>query len=129
MKDKKAFTLVEVLIATLVLLLIVGAFLSTLMQSSYLITGRSLEEIALNAARRRLEEFAVDIDIVTSITGYDGTTYDVTGLKPPPGFTKPLKMGITSLQNNLYEVKATVNWVEPNGRNVARSYIAIMRKK
>ena len=120
MKNKSGFTLVEILIATLVLLLIVGAFLSTLMKSSHLITGRSQEDIALSAAQGKFEDMRRGISTITS---YPNTTaFDVAGLTLPPGQPSLGTVTVAKLgSTGLYDVTVNMTWRQPDGYNVTRS--------
>ena len=115
---KRGFTLAEALIASVILVVTAIAFLDNLIQCSNLTETVSLKDIALNAARGKLEEIAHSD--LTQVMTYNGQTYPVTGLTAPVGQTNPLSVAVTQVgTTNLFEITITVNW-QQRGRLMSR---------
>ena len=134
MKNKGGFTLVEVLIATLVLLLIVGAFFSTLMQSSYLINGRTTEDIVLGELQRQMERVTYYLVSSKSTDPEPNPTYTLsteflTGVRNY-GSTPIIQVTVTRTSlSSLIRADAVVNWVQPDGRRVTRNFTFYLVRK
>jgi Tfp pilus assembly protein PilV len=125
---KRGFTLAEALIASVILVVTAIAFLDNLIQCSNLTETVSLKDIALNAARGKLEEIAhSDLTQVMNYNISPLNTFDVCVDQPPVCLTPPVgqahagsvavaQVGTT----NLFDVTITVNW-QQRGRLMSRT--------
>ena len=116
-KSKSGFTLVEVMIATAILLVTTGAFLDLLVQCANLIeTGRP-QDMALSAAQAKLEEIAQSN--LSNIMNYNSppqNSFPVSGLTAPLGQTNPGAVVVAQVgTSNLFDVTITVSWQEKGG--------------
>jgi type II secretory pathway pseudopilin PulG len=114
---KTGFTLVEALIASIVLVVTAVVFLDSLSQCSTLIETGSLSGIALNACRGKLEEIAHS-DLSKIMVDYNGKGFAVSG---PLGQTFPGAVVVTQVTGtNLYNIGVTVSW-QQKGRAMFKS--------
>lgn len=108
---KKGFTLIEVLIATVVLTGAILAILSTLIQCSNLQETSKNLGLAINAARGEIEEMR-NADFTTLIVNYNGP-FEVTGLNGKGCVDASYVAGSN---NNLVGVRIAICWRQKGGR-------------
>lgn len=125
--NKKGFTLIEVLIATVIMVSALGALVYGLTQCSGLTETVRNQDIALNAIQEKLEEIA-NSDISQVMTDYDNQYFpieDAAGdalLIAPSTQPQPLFVDVTEvLADKLYDVEVTVTWQQRAGRQISRS--------
>lgn len=123
MKSKQGFTLLEVLITTLIMVSVLGALAYGLNQSTNLTETVRNQDIALSAAQDKIEEIANDVD---NITDYNGQTFNIAGLTPDPaGVVAVNQVGST----NLFDINITVSWQQRGGRQISRSVSTVLVQK
>lgn len=128
---QKGSSLIELMIAAMVSLVLIGAVLSTVIQQGHQRQATNETALALSAALNNLEQLRT-VDEAT-LPGLDGTDFDVPGsngkpggLTPQPGdpdgypgelsvFVDQNKAGVT-----LYRVVATVSWIGVSGKRQIR---------
>ena len=118
MDNKKGFTLVEVLIATAIMVSALGALVYALTQNSNLTETMRNQDIALNGAQQRLETIANDI---SNIMNYNNAPFLVTGLTPDPAGSSTSTISPVPGTNNLFDVSVTVRWQQRGGRVISRT--------
>ncbi len=137
---QKGTSLVEVMIAAVVSLVLVGAVLSTVIQQAHQRQTTSETSLALGAALNTLEQLRTIPE--TALPGLDGVGFPVPGsngkpggLTPQPGdpdglpgqlavFVDQTELGVT-----LYRVVATVAWTGVSGRRQIRLQSLIGERK
>ena len=127
--NKKGFTLIEVLIATVIMVSALGALVYGLTQCSGLTETVRNRDIALNAVQEKLEEIA-DSEL-SKIMEYNDppnnsfAVVDTQGddlLIAPPALVNPGQIIVTQIgTTDLYDVTVTVTWQQRAGRQIARS--------
>ena len=126
MGNKRGFTLVEVLIATAIMVSVLGALVHALTQSSNLTETMRNQDIALNAAQQRLETIANDI---SNITDYNDPNkkknFLVAGLTPDPAGSTTISAIVA---NELYNATVTVTWTQRGGRQISRTLTTAFQK-
>ena len=131
MPGKKGFTLIEVLIASVVLLGAAVVFMDTFTKCSALIESGPSLEIAMNAAQSRMEEIAQS-NMAQIIGNYHGKNFPVAGLTAPSGLANPCSVTVTQINGGsgtpLYDVNVTVSW-QFRGRNTSRSVRATLARR
>lgn len=116
MDNKKGFTLVEVLIATVIMVSALGALVYGLSQCTGLTETVRNQDIASNALQEKLEEIA-NSDL-SQIMDYDGQTFNITGLTPDPaGSVTVARVG----SSELYDVTVTLTWEQRGPRTMSRT--------
>lgn len=119
--NKKGFTLIEVLIATVIMVSALGALVYGLSQCTGLTETVRNQDIALNAIQEKLEEIA-NSDL-SQIMDYDGQTFDITGLTPDSaGSVTIAQVG----SSELYDVTVTVTWEQRGPRTMSRTLITTL---
>jgi len=128
MNNKKAFTLVEVLLATVIMVSVLGALVYGLGQSSDLIQTSRNQDIALNAAQEKLEEIANSN--LSQIMSYNNAPLNSFSVQDAGGndllffgaSTAPGQVTVTPVAgtNNLFDVEVTVTWQQSGGREIER---------
>lgn len=129
--QQKGSSLIELMIAAMVSLVLIGAVLSTVIQQGHQRQATNETALALSAALNNLE-YLRTIDEAT-LPGLDGKDFDVPGsngnpggLNPQPGDLDglPGKISVFVDQNKggvtLYRVVATVSWTGVSGRRQIR---------
>ena len=138
MDNQKGFTLIEVLIATAVMISVLGALVSGLSQCSSLIGAARNQDIALNGAQEALEWLANDVANIESYVASGGFSFPDAGsssplldLTPIPGESLPGYCKIDSIlgADNLYNVQAKVTWLERRGRQMSQTLTTVLSKK
>ncbi|MFC1632152.1 prepilin-type N-terminal cleavage/methylation domain-containing protein [Candidatus Omnitrophota bacterium] len=125
--DKKGFTMIELLIATTVMVTILLAVVYSLMQAQEVTSIANNQDIALSAIQDKLEEIANDLG---NIMNYDQQTFAVAAnqggvitplLNTPPGLANPGQVTVNQIAGtNLFDVTVTVSWEQKPGRRVSR---------
>ncbi|MFC1698639.1 prepilin-type N-terminal cleavage/methylation domain-containing protein [Candidatus Omnitrophota bacterium] len=126
--DKKGFTMIELLIATTVMVTILLAVVYSLMQAQEVTSIANNQDIALSAIQDKLEEIANDLG---NIMNYDQQTFAVEAdqgggvmtplLNTPPGLANPGQVTVNQIAGtNLFDVTVTVSWEQKPGRIVSR---------
>ena len=109
-KNNCGFTLVEVMVASLILIAISAAFLDTLIQYSSTITSSVPYDIALNAAQAKIEEFkGLDSATQKELLSHNGDNFNVNddnGNLIGQGSVSVSKIGTT----NLFDITVKVVW-------------------
>lgn len=124
---KKGFTLVEVLIATTIMVTVLGALVYSLSQSLNLTETARNQDIALNAAQDSFERIRNLEDVgscqnPSAISDYHGCAFAVAGLTAPQSQSDPGQIQVTTIQaNQLYDVTITVGWQQKSGREFSRT--------
>ena len=119
--DERGSSLVEVIMASAVALIIIGAVLSIITRESHQRRATSESGMALNAAVNNLEQIR-SLDEAT-VLGLDGTGFDVPGATGAPGGLRPVPGDVDNLPGllsvieeessggvKIYRVLATVAW-------------------
>lgn len=106
--QKAGFTLIEVIIAMVLLTVGLMTLLSVTM-GGMVQRGVTREyEIARNAAFARMEEIkAQDFPDVAASTG---TYFAVAGLMTPTGWANPGRVEVNTSVSDLYEITITIRW-------------------
>ncbi|MBN2097683.1 MAG: prepilin-type N-terminal cleavage/methylation domain-containing protein [Candidatus Omnitrophica bacterium] len=132
--NKKGFTLIEVMIATGVMVFVLGALVYGLAQCSTLTETARYQDIALNAIQQKMEEIANNI--ATIDTNPPAATFAVVNaqgealLTTPAGGALPGSVQITPVEaGQLYDVTVTVSWQQGNGRVLSRSLTTTLCKR
>jgi prepilin-type N-terminal cleavage/methylation domain-containing protein len=121
--DKRGFTLIEVLMASFIMVLVLSALVYGLSQSLQLTQTVRDQDIAINAAQEKLEEIANNTQ---TITGYNNQVFSVAGLTPDPaGSVSVTQVAAT----NLYDVTITVGWQQTSGRQISRTVNATLLQR
>ncbi len=107
---KKGFTLIEVLIATVVLTGAILAILASLIQCSNLQETSKNLGLTISAARAKVEEMR-NVDFSDLITNYNGP-FDVSGLDAKGRVDSSYVAGSN---NNLIDIRVVICWRQ--GRN------------
>ena len=126
---QKGSSLIELMIAALVSLVLVGAVLSTVIQQGHQRQSTNETALALGAALNNLELLRT-MDEAT-LPAMDGKEFDVPGsngnpkgLTPQPGNLLPGKLSVFVDQTTggvtLYRVVATVSWTGVSGKRQIR---------
>ena len=115
---KNGYSLVEVLIATVLLLITAVSFIDILKQSSDLVEGGRPEDVAIKAIQAQMDTIdnaATLADILT----FSGNTFAVAGLTPPANTGNPGLVSVTQVVDagnnpiaNLFRVTVQVNWLQ-----------------
>jgi type II secretory pathway pseudopilin PulG len=108
---KKGFTLIEVLIATIILTGAILAILSTLIQCSNLQESSKNLSLTISAARAKVEEMR-NVDFSDLITDYNGP-FDVSGLNAKGRVDTSYVAGSS---NKLINVRVVICWRQKGGR-------------
>jgi type II secretory pathway pseudopilin PulG len=133
-------SLVEVMVAAMVALIIVGAVLSIVVSESHQRRATSETSLAMSAAVNNLEQIRT-IDEAT-LVGLDGSGFDVPGpngdpggLQPVPGDMDGLPGLLTVVEEDssggvkIYKVVATVAWKGVSGTQRVRLQSLVGERK
>jgi prepilin-type N-terminal cleavage/methylation domain-containing protein len=114
-KIQKGFTLVEALVASVIVVLLISFFLDALNQSLTLAESLHSQDIALNAAQAKLEEISHS---GSNLLTYNGQSFTVAGLTASSGWANPgsVTVALVSGTTNLYNITANVTWRQRNSR-------------
>lgn len=120
LQRQRGFTLLEVMIAMVVIAIALFAAISMIFHTSTAKETMREQEIAKEAASAKIEEIkAHAFDQIFST--YNGASFTVTGLNAPSGAGKGLgSVAVDSTNPNLYEVTVTIRW---RGVQGSRSYL------
>ena len=133
MKQKDGFTLIEVLIATAIMVSVLGALVYGLSQSSNLVETTRNQDIAFNAAQDKLEEIAHHIDRIATYDNQDFPIEDVAGndlLTAPANQAEAGVVTVTDVvAGELYDVAVTVTWIQRGGRQISRILTTTLVRK
>jgi type II secretory pathway pseudopilin PulG len=130
-QSQQGSSLVEVMVATIVSLVLIGAVLSTVIQQAHQRQATAESSLALSAALNNLEQLRTMPE--ATLAAMNGVGFDVPGsngnpggLTPVPGDVDGLTGQFTVLQDQnsggvtLYQVVATVSWTGVSGRRSVR---------
>ncbi|MDD5069675.1 MAG: type II secretion system protein [Candidatus Omnitrophica bacterium] len=107
-KRKQAFTLMETLVATLIMATVLGSMAFSLSHFTRTITDSASQDKAISAARKKIEEI-LNHPVEQIMNTYNGQTFNVTGLTPDPAG----KVTINEIAfEELYDLNVTVSWNE-----------------
>ncbi len=127
--------MLEVLIATAIMVIVLGAMVYGLSQCSNLTQTVHNQDIAMNAVQQKLEEIA-NSDISQIISNYDGQTFTVNGLNNPVDPTDPTELidhgqvAATPLGvGDLFDVTVTVSWRQKGSRQITRALTTTLVNK
>ena len=122
--SEQGASLLELMIATLVALVLLGAVLSLVIQQAHQRQANTESSLALSAALNNLEQLRT-VPATTLLT-LNGTGFDVPGSNGAPGGLQPVPGDIDGLPGeflvsvdqsaagvDLYRVVATVTWPSP----------------
>jgi prepilin-type N-terminal cleavage/methylation domain-containing protein len=121
--SNRGFSLLEVMFSTAILTLTLSAFLYSLNQSRQLAELARNQNIAINAAREKLEE--ISLSNLSALQNQTFPVVDSNGkalLTPAPTQTNPLSVVVTKTNmkpgssNSFVDVKVTVQWQERSGK-------------
>ena len=120
LQRQRGFTLLEVMIAMVVIAGALFAAISMIFHTSAAKETMREQEIAKEAASAKIEEIkAHAFDQIVST--YNGASFTVAGLSAPTGVGKGLgSVAVDSTNANLYEVTVTIRWKGVQG---TRSYL------
>lgn len=110
-KMKKGFTLIEVLIASVIIVVAILAILSTLIHCFDLQETSKNLGLAMSVARAKIEEMR-NADFTTLIVNYNGP-FEVTGLN---GKGRVDASYVAGSNNNLIDVRIAICWRQKGGR-------------
>ena len=136
MKNKlKSFTLIETLIATILMTLALGVLTHSVGYMRNILEISHDQDIAVNALQQKLAEIA-NSQIDQVVSNYDGHTFEVKDeneedlLVPPAGQTEVGLVAASQVTgvSNLYNVTVTVTW-ERFGRTTTRSISTVFGAK
>ena len=120
---KSGFTLLEVLIATLIMVSVLGSLVYGLSQCSNLTETTRNQGIALNGAQQKLEEITNNTGQITAYHDQNFPIQDAQGnalLTAPPGQGNPGSVRVIPIgTTNLYNVTITIKWIQRGGRQLA----------
>ncbi len=130
-KSQEGSSLIEVMVATIVSLVLIGAVLSTVIQQGHQRQVTAESSLALSAALNGLEQLRTKTEAeltATHNTGFDvpGSNGNPGGLTVVPGDADGLPGQFTVVLDqssggvNLYLVVATVSWTGVSGRRTVR---------
>lgn len=128
MNKRKGFTLVEVMLATAIMVTALAAFVYGLTQSANLTETVRNQDIAINAAQEKLEEIAnSNLSQIMNYNKLPLNSFSVSGLTPTPAGNKVTvkQVGTT----NLYDVTVTVTWQQRGGRQISRTISTTLVQK
>ena len=124
MRKKKGFTLIETLVATLLMTASLGALAHSLSHMRSVVSITRNQDIAISAAQEKMEEIA-NSEIVSVVANYNGHTFEVqdessVDLLPvtaTPGLVTAA--GVAGI-SDLYDVAVTVSW-DQGGRAMSKT--------
>jgi len=127
LKIKKGFTLIETIVATMLMSLVLGSLAFSL---SYFLNAAGFstsQDIAANAAQTKLEEISRS-NISQIITNYNGHNFPVLDnqgnvlLTPPNNLTNPGSVTVTQVNGttDLFNVTVIITWIQ-NRREISKS--------
>lgn len=126
--NKKGFTLVEVLVASVIMVAILIAWVTSLTQASNLINTIRQQDIALNAAQYKLEAIKLDVVNVENYGNLPESSFSVATL---PGIDQG-SITVTDVSGgsgaDIFEVTVTINWTQRNGREVEKQLTTALVK-
>ncbi|MCU0666379.1 MAG: type II secretion system GspH family protein [Candidatus Omnitrophica bacterium] len=110
----KGFSLIEILVACVIIAASAGAFMLSLGQTAKATGTFDDTDIALNAAQSKMEEvgnedFSTD-NIANIISAYNNKYFAVSGLSAPNNWPNPILVTISQINNDLYDVLVKVSW-------------------
>ena len=111
---KNGFTFVEVLFSIGILLFVIVALLSILVNSSFTKDSISLQSIAVNACQAKIEEISNSVRNMIVAT-YNNQQFAVAGLIPHVGNGR-IQPGLVTVRTiavgttNLYDITVNVSW-------------------
>lgn len=118
MRNKKSFTLVETLIATVLMTISLGALAHSLGYMRNIITIARNQDIAITAAQEKMEEIA-NSKISAVVSNYNGHTFEVkddtqVDLLPTITAQPPGSVVATQVADipDLYDVTVVVSWIQ-----------------
>ncbi|MCK5393429.1 MAG: type II secretion system protein [Candidatus Omnitrophica bacterium] len=127
LKIKKGFTLIETIVATMLMSLVLGSLAFSL---SYFLNAAGFstsQDIAANAAQTKLEEISRS-NISQIITNYNGHNFPVLDnqgnvlLTPPNNLANPGSVTVTQVNGttDLFNVTVIITWIQ-NRREISKS--------
>jgi len=126
MKTKRGFTLIEVLAATFIMTVALGAFVAGINPWTSITETVRNQDIALNAAREQLENIINNADVIMSFHNQTFPVDDGQGntlLVAPSGQSYPGRITVSQVAgtSNLFDVTVDVSWQERGGRVLSRN--------
>lgn len=109
--SQSGFTLVELLVASMILIITIVGILISYIRSLELAEMSRNSSVAINASRSRIEQMK-NTDFAQIVTNFNNVTYTV------PGFSGIGVSYVTTVSANLIQVTATFCWQQRNGRVV-----------
>ncbi|MHC4515565.1 MAG: prepilin-type N-terminal cleavage/methylation domain-containing protein [Planctomycetota bacterium] len=130
-KHQQGSSLIELMVAAMISLVLVGAVLSTVIQQGHQRRATSESSLALSAALNNLEQLRTVPEATLPLM--DGKGFDVPGSNGAPGGLQPVPGDFDGLPGQftvlvdqskggvrLYRVVATVAWTGVSGRRTIR---------
>ena len=108
-RNAEGFTLIEVILAMVLLSVATLALLSVLLGGFAQRETSREYDLARNAAFAKLEEIR-GCEFANVYTRYNNTYFAVTDLDPPTGWANPGKITINNAISDLYDVTVTIRW-------------------
>ena len=129
MKTIKSFTLVETLVATLLITVAFGVLLPSMSHFIDILDVSKNRDIAANAVSEILAEIGSDA-ISTMQATYDGKTFPVPELQPLANITEPGSITVNSVPytTDLFNVVVRVDW-QQRGRPMNVEYSTVFVEK
>lgn len=117
-RNKTGFTLIEVMVAALILIAAATAFLDALIQNSTIISASIPYDIALNACQEKLEELtSSDLSLITN---HDNEAFNVAGLSGSNQGLVDVALVTENEHCKIYNITTTVTW-QQQGRELSTS--------
>jgi len=129
MKTIKSFTLVETLVATLLITVAFGVLLPSMSHFIDSLDMSKNRDIAANAVSEILAEMGSDA-ISTMQATYDGQTFPVPELQPLAGWNEPGSITVNSVPytTDIFNVFVRVDW-QQRGRPMNVEYSTVFAEK
>lgn len=109
--SQSGFTLVELLVASMILIITIVGILISYIRSLELAEMSRNSSVAINASRSQIEQMK-NTDFAQIAANFNNVTYTV------PGFNGIGVSYVTTVSTNLIQVTATFCWQQRNGRVV-----------
>jgi len=117
-KNKSGFTLIEVMVAALILIGTATAFLDALIQNSNIISASIPYDVALNACQEKLEELTSSD--LSQIMNHDNEAFNITGLSGSNQGLVDVALVTKNEYCRIYNITTTATW-QQQGRELSVS--------
>jgi Tfp pilus assembly protein PilV len=111
------FTLIEVIIAMILLTVGLLTLLSVILGGTVQREVTREYDVARNAASAKIEE--IRVQDFNAVAAYSGTYFAFVGLVTPTGWANPGKIEVNSSVSDLYDITITIRWQIQGNPNAA----------